>query len=492
MAMNMRAGLHLGMQLGMKLTPQMRMNLELIQAPILEAIETLDQKVVENPYLERDETSVDPRLIRESELPTEPTYTPREQLEYDEAEAWNDPVASTPFTHEEAPADEGQGMVAVLVPTPYEQLEAQARELDIRRRTQEIALILLQNLDEHGYLPYEETELFQSLVETCELDPEKDRAFFDEALENLRYQLEPPGIGARDQSHSFLIQLERMKKGESLAARLVREGALASIKPRNLARVAKDLGVREDELHSALEDLNRLYRHPLSLLDLSSEPTRFPDLVAEKVDGQWVVSLSHPLRGRYRFRDTPVPRKSTLVRESQNGDDPAEVLSRLRQMRSDARMLVNATEYRDRTLEEIGRQLVREQVEFLEKGHEALKPLLQKELANKLTMNEATMSRILKEKYIQTPRGVFPLKDFFSRAIVNDDTGEKVSNRAVMDELQKLLEQDEDPERPWSDAEISRILTERGHPIKRRTVTKYRDLMGIGAAGDRKAMRRMR
>ncbi|MBK8229280.1 MAG: RNA polymerase factor sigma-54 [Candidatus Eisenbacteria bacterium] len=489
--MGARMGLHLGLHMGLKLTPQMRMNLELIQSPILEAIESLDQKVVENPWLERDESSADPRLVRESELPTEAVITPREQLDFDEAEAWNDPVASTPYTHEEQPADEGQGIVAVMIPSPYEQLEAQARELDIKRRTQEIALILLQNLDEHGYLPYEENELFEILVESCELDPNRDRAAFDEALTALRYQLEPPGIGARDQSHSFLIQLERYGKGDSLAAKIVRDGVLLAIKPRNLAQVAKKLGIREDELHSALEDLNRLYRHPLSLLDQTSEPTRFPDLIVEKVDGNWVVNLSHPLRGRYRFRDSPVPRKSAVVRESTNGDDPSEVLARLRQMKQDARMLVHATEYRDRTLFEIGRKLVQEQSEFLERGEEALKPLLQKELAESLGMNEATMSRILKEKYIQTPRGVIALKDFFSRSITNKDTGESVSNKVVMDTLQKLLAEEEDPSHPWSDQEISEILKQRGHGISRRTVTKYRLGMGIGAAGDRKAMRRM-
>jgi RNA polymerase sigma-54 factor len=151
---------------------------------------------------------------------------------------------------------------------------------------------------------------------------------------------------------------------------------------------------------------------------------------------------------------------------------------------------VRAAEYRDRTLYEIGTQLVREQIEFLEKGEEALKPLLQKELAERLGLNEATVSRILKDKFILTPRGLLPLNCFFSRAITNK-RGEKIANKAIMDSLSRLIAEEEDPEHPWSDQEISSILRARGFPISRRTVTKYRMIMRIGAAGDRKAQRRM-
>ncbi len=106
-------------------------------------------------------------------------------------------------------------------------------------------------------------------------------------------------------------------------------------------------------------------------------------------------------------------------------------------------------------------------------------------------MNEATISRILKDKYMLTPRGLIPMSAFFSRSITSDD-GEKVSNKAVMDALQKLINEEEDPEKPWSDQEISDVLKERNFPISRRTVTKYRQNMGIGSASDRKAMRRLR
>lgn len=487
--MNMRQGprLQMGLHQGLYLTPQMRMNLELIQAPILEALETMDLKVLENPWLERDEDAPDPRLLRDADVAIDSSMTAKEQSAFEEYDAWLDPVASTSSTHEEMPADEAKGNLAARMPTPYEQLEAQLCEIDSTRKVQEVVLLILQYLDENGLLLFPEDDLFQ----TIEMPFGTDRSTFDEALRVLRFEMEPPGIAARDQGHCFLIQLEKQGKGNSLAARLVRENILAAIKPRNLAQVAKKLGIREEELHEALEDLHRLYRHPLGLLDQTTEPTRYPDLIVEKMDGEWVLQLSHPLTGRYRFRDTKVPRKNTLTNDpSSNGEDPAAVLARLRQMRQDARMLVHATEYRDKTLFEIGRELISEQREFMERGEEALKPLLQKELAERLNMNEATISRILKEKYIQTPRGVMPLNAFFSRSITNE-SGEEVSNKRIMDALQKLLAEEEDPENPWSDQEISEMLKVRSLPISRRTVTKYRMKLGIGAAGDRKAMRRI-
>ena len=493
MAINLRVGMgqRQEMALSQVLTPQMRMNLELIQAPILEAVESLDQQVIENPWLEKNEDFTDPRFVRDADREVKDNAeTPREQQNFEEAEAWFDNPA-TPWTRETLPADETQGSIAVNLPTPYEQLESQARELDVRRPVMEMVLLLLPNLDDHGYLQFSE----ENLAEFFDLQTDAQKDVLREAIESIRDQMDPPGIGARDQADCFLLQLDRQGKSETLAARIVREGALASIKPRNLGTVAKKLGVKEHELNEALEDLRRLYSNPMSLLDQTTEPTRYPDLIVEEVDGEWVVSLSHPLSGRYRFSDAKVPRKKAFMADAANagtnGDDPAKVLERLRSMRSNARMMVHATEYRDRTLYEIGRHLVREQAEFLEKGEEALKPLLQKELAERLGMNEATISRILKDKYMLTPRGLMPMSAFFSRAITNQE-GDKVSNKAVMDTLEKLISEEEDPENAWSDQEISEILKERGSPISRRTVTKYRQILGIGSASDRKAMRKLR
>jgi RNA polymerase sigma-54 factor len=511
--MSMRQGLHMGqrMSLTQTLTPQMRMNLELIQAPILEAVQQLEQQVMVNPWLERDEKATDPRFVRDADVVAATTRTARQEADFQESEAWLDPVAASPWTHEEFPADETTGVIAVAQISPYEQLEAQVRELDIKRPIMELAIKLLQSLDSHGFLPPpEEKRDFEVLgltpieewrerlkedpdawlLAALELRPE-DRPRLDEVLKVLRFQLEPPGVGACDQSHSFLIQLERQGKQDTLAARIIREKVLADIKPRNLDQVARKLGVTTNELHKALEDLHRLYRSPLSLLDQSMEPTRYPDLTVEKIDNEWQVNLSHPLSGRYRYRETKIPRKNALEKELvEPADDPAETLRRLRTMRQDARMLVRATEYRDRTLYEIGTTLVREQSEFLDRGEEALKPLLQKELAEKLGLNEATVSRILKEKYILTPRGLIPLSGFFSRSLTNR-SGEKVSNKSIMDSLSRLIAEEENPESPWSDQELSAILKQRGTTISRRTVTKYRMILKIGAAGDRKAQRKI-
>jgi RNA polymerase sigma-54 factor len=511
----MRQGLHIGqhLRLTQTLTPQMRMNLELIQAPILEAVQNLEQEVMKNPWLERNEEFTDPRFIRDADRTITRTHTARDEQEYAEKEAWYDPVAATPWTHEEFPADEAPGLVAVATESPYEQLEHQAREANLSHEAMELAVRLLQSLDSHGFLPpppEEDLELLgltpvdewkarlaenpdSWLMVALELQ-ERDWPIVEEGLRFLRYQLDPPGVGARNQSHSFLIQLERQGKQDSLAARLIRDDVLADIKPRNLDAVAKKLGVTTTELHHGLEDLHRLYRSPLSLLDQTTEPTRYPDLVVDKVDGEWQVNLSHPLAGRYRYRETKIPRKNAMEKEAPSDEppteDPAETLRRLRAMRQDARMLVRATEYRDRTLYEIGTTLVREQSEFMDKGEEALKPLLQKELAERLGLNEATVSRILKDKFMLTPRGLIPMSAFFSRSIMNK-RGEKVANKAVQDALGKLIAEEEDPTKPWSDQEISEILKRRGFPISRRTVTKYRMIMKIGAAGDRKAQRKI-
>lgn len=488
----MRLGFALQQTLSLSqvLTPQMRMNLELIQAPLLEALESLEQTTTENPWLERNDEHTDPRFVRDAdrEVSTGPE-TAVAQRDYDEADGWyNSP--SSPWTHETLPADETPTSIAIYVPTPYEQISVLVNDLDVIRPVLEMARLIICNLDEHGLLAGPEEELcqFLGINEPYHLD------LFAKALHAIRYQLDPAGIGARDRMHCYLIQLERLGKADSLSARLVREGILATIKPRDLPLVARKLKVTQAQLHGALDGLRRLYAHPFALLDEATEPTRYPDLIVEQVDGEWVVNLSHPLTGRYRFRDTKVPRKKALTADMasrKDDEDPAKVLERLRTMRQNARMMVNAVEYRDRTLYEIGRYLVREQCEFLEHGVEAIKPLLQKEMAEKLGLNEATVSRILKDKYLLTPTGLIPLSALFSRSITGAG-GERVSNKVAMDAMSSMIAEEEDTEKPWSDREIALRLKKRGYPISRRTVTKYRQGLSIGSGADRRATGRMR
>ena len=478
------------LSLSQVLTPQMRMNLDLIQAPLLEALESLEQTTTENPWLERNDEHTDPRFVRDADRDVSvPTETPSEQRDFDESDGWyNSP--STPWTHETLPADETPTSIAISVPTPYEQISILVSDLDVTRPVLEMARLIICNLDEHGLLAGPEEDLcrFLGIVTPHHLD------LFSKALHAIRYQLDPAGIGARDRMHCYLIQLERLGKADSLSARLVRDGILATIKPRDLADVARKLRVTQAQLHDALGGLRRLYAHPFALLDAVTEPTRYPDLVVEQVDGEWIVNLSHPLTGRYRFRDTKVPRKKALTADMlarKDEEDPAKVLERLRTMRQNARMMVNAVEYRDRTLYEIGRYLVREQSEFLEHGDEAIKPLLQKEMAETLGLNEATVSRILKDKYLLAPAGLIPLSALFSRSLTRAD-GERVSNKAAMDAMSCMIDEEEDPEHPWSDREIALRLKSRGFPISRRTVTKYRQGLSIGSGADRRATGRMR
>jgi RNA polymerase sigma-54 factor len=242
--------------------------------------------------------------------------------------------------------------------------------------------------------------------------------------------------------------------------------------------VAKRYGIDPRQVQDAADELSRLDPKPGLRFLPSDDAYVTPDLVVEKIEGQYRVFLNDT--GMPRLRISRLYQELAADKKKFTGETREFVTEKL----NGAQWLIQAIEQRRQTMLKVMNFIVDRQREFFEKGIEYLKPLTLREVADVISMHESTVSRVTNQKYVQTPRGVFPLKFFFSSSL-ETTSGEDASARAVRAQIQKLVG-DENAGRPLTDAEIVQALQERGVRIARRTVAKYRDQLGILPARMRK------
>jgi RNA polymerase sigma-54 factor len=290
-------------------------------------------------------------------------------------------------------------------------------------------------------------------------------------------KLDPPGVCARDLRECLLIQLREAKDTESLTYRLVNEGFQDLIAHR-WNDLGRKFGVEPAAVQSAADQLARLDPKPGLKYSAGGDGYVIPDLVVEKVEGQYRVFLN----------DTGVPRLRISKAYQDIARDKKKFTAEHREFiasrMNSANWLIQAIEQRRQTMLKVMNFIVDRQREFFEKGIEYLKPLTLREVAEVINMHESTVSRVTNEKFVQTPRGVLPLKFFFSSAL-STASGEDASARSIRAKLQKMVGE-ESTANPLTDQQIVHLFQEQGIKIARRTVAKYRDQLGILPARMRK------
>jgi len=465
------------MQQRLVMTPKLQQALKLLQVPTLELEQILKQEILMNPLLEE----VDPGEEDEKEDPEDPVEEEASEEEKtsengdkkEEAVDWdeyfNDGFSQSGFEGEREEVDDHYERVAVAEENGYDKIVAQLHlSLDDPRQI-EIGEYLVGSLNEDGFL-------------SCELE-EVARYFevnVDEVEKVLRViqSFDPPGIAARNLQESLLLQLAAQGEEESLAAEIIRDH-FDALKNRKFNEIAKDLHITTQEVQALAQEIGRL--DPRPGLSTFGENAKYvvPDLVVEKVEGEYIVYLN----------DSNIPRlrvsrayREELARSRQDGDKETRefIMGKL----NSARWLIQTIEQRRRTIVKVMQCIVEEQEDFFEKGPVALKPLTLQQVASRIGMHESTVSRVTTNKYVQTPRGVFELKYFFSSSLDTDD-GENMSSKAAKTRIQEIIDK-EDKARPLSDQKIVDLLKAEGLNIARRTVAKYREQLGILPARMRK------
>ncbi len=366
-------------------------------------------------------------------------------------------------------------------------LRDQLQLLDLNPRQMLLADEFVGNIAADGYLTATLEEIRQGINEVIVAAAEHEGR--DETTLPLYTQLEvdtmlttvqaldPPGIGARDLRECLLLQLREEGREDTLPVRLVRDHFDELIAHR-WGDVARALGVTPGEVQAAADHVAKL--NPKPGLAKSAEPDNYvvPDLVVEKVDGEYLVFTNDGNLPRLRLSRS----YEDLARNRKSLD--AEHKEFIANKLNAAQWLIQAIEQRRQTMLKVMHFIVNRQREFFDKGIQFLKPLTLREVADAIGMHESTVSRVTNDKYAQTPRGVLPLKFFFSSGLATID-GDDVSARGIKATIEKLVK-DEDDKNPLTDQAIVDILGGQGIQIARRTVAKYRDQLGVLPARMRK------
>jgi RNA polymerase sigma-54 factor len=488
MALEQKLQLRLAQRLVM--TPSLQQAIKLLQMTRMELQNTLTQELVENPVLEEGE--VEEESPREAETAESEGESPK-----DEAETRDDPMddidveayfnevwessAMPPGTYSGGDRLEAPPIENTLHREPdlYDYLLWQLHLTDVSAKTREIAEMIIGNLDPDGFLVASEDELrAMGSEEEGNIDPFSEEEVVA-ALELVR-SLDPPGVACRDLRESLIRQMEvRGDAPDSLPWRVVTEHWELFLK-RQFATIARQLEVELSELEPVVESIRSLQTRPGR--QYSSERVQYvePDVYVNKVGGEYVIQLNDD--GLPRLRISRSYRR--MLQQMKREDGQAEARNFIKDKLRSAVWLIKSLDQRQRTIYKVSESIVRQQSEYLEKGIERLRPMVLRDVAEDIGMHESTVSRVVSNKYIHTPRGLLPMKFFFHSGI-DRDYGEDISSLTVKRKIRRLIE-GEDPKRPLSDSELTRILKREGINIARRTVAKYRDELSIPSSTHRK------
>lgn len=482
MAMQLRQNLNMRMDQKMKLTPQMIQSIEILLLPQMALEERIMQEIESNPVLEIADGG-DPEAAGAEESSAEQPATETARIEAqvpdrgstsidefnNEQDAYGDFLKKRASNYDEDAPDKMAAINATAERPPVlaDHLMDQLRFAEISVGARELVSDICWQLDRRGYLTVALDELFdeQQLEEA------------EEAWEAVR-SCEPAGVGARDLTDCLLIQLQREAGDNSFEMELVRHH-LDDVLRNRLPVIATGMNVDVSRVQEGVEVIGKLDPHPGMAFAVVDNQYVIPDAVVERnKEGEWVVSIP----------DSHLPQ--IQINEDYNqliGSDDcnSQEKSYLKEQMSGARFIIDAVAQRKRTLLKIATEIVKHQQAFLDQGPEQLRPLMRQDIADKIGMHVATVSRAVKDKYIQTPSGAMPLAAFFSGGIASQDGSEGESSRSVRLKIAKLIEE-EDKHKPLSDQAIVNILTKEGLEISRRTVTKYRIADGIPSTRQRR------
>jgi len=358
-----------------------------------------------------------------------------------------------------------------------EHLQAQANVSQMNERDKKIVGLLIDALNDDGYLMQALDELLDLLPAELEIDQDDLQI----ALKQLQH-LDPPGVGARDLRECLLLQLQALPQDTPYRkqAQQIVAGHLDSLAARDFNKLKKALNCDDDCLRAVQQFIVHLNPRPGA--DFSDNVARYiiPDVVVDKVAGEWRARLNGAAMPRLKINRLYA---DILQRQSPGRDASAQNLAGQLQ---EARWLIKNVRQRFDTILRVSQAIVDRQRQFFEHGAVAMRPLVLREIADTLGLHESTVSRVTTQKFMRTPRGIFELKYFFGSHVATDSGG--ACSATAIRALIKQLVNAENGKKPLSDNQLSGILGQQGIMVARRTVAKYREAMHILPANLRKSL----
>ena len=489
----MKTGLHqhVGMRQDLRINPRLYQAMDLLYMPLLDLEQHLKQELLGNPFLEMVEPEEEVQAPA-AEQQQQEKKAEKEKSGDDEPD-WES-ILLDDRTEHGVPSGTFSDAREYVEPVTVEgkdlidHLREQTQMLDLNPRQQLLAEEFLGNIGEDGYLQADLEQIAKGanqLLEEHEAESELDlnvpayTAAEAEQMLRVIQQLDPPGTGARNLRECLLLQLEHHKRTDSLVYHLVKE-AYDDLIAHRWSDLGKRFGLAPEEVQRAADELARLDPKPGLQHSAGNDAYIIPDLIVDKIDDKYLVFLNDSGLPRLRISKT----YREIARDKKKYDSESKEF--INQRLNSANWMIQAIEQRRQTMLKVMNFIVDRQRDFFEKGIDHLKPLTLREVADVISMHESTVSRVTNEKYVQTPRGLLPLKFFFSSGL-STTTGEDASARSIKSQIQKLV--DDEPEKaPLTDQQIVEMFERKGVKIARRTVAKYRDQLGILPARMRKRL----
>lgn len=452
-------------RMGLTLAPQMQQSLELLQLPVLELRAVITQEMEMNPTLE--ETPPEGEEVASLEELRDEAASDDELDDFDIIaqldDEWRDYYTQTQTPVSRNDPDKHQFLLDILTHNDslQQHLMNQLALADLPEADARRAELIIGSIDDDGYLSTPLEELASSTGE--------DAAALEDLLTFIQ-EFDPIGVGARNLGECLFLQLRRLGRGESLAARMVTRhlDLLAGHKYAELARL---LGAPQDEVEREARLVATLDPKPGSRFAIDAPHYVMPEVsVIRNDEGEYLVLMNNEHVPRLHVSD----HYRTLMQDKETDKETRQYI---RDKVRSSLFLIRCISQRQQTIYNIAREIVRVQKDFLDQGITHLRPLTMSEVAGVVGVHETTVSRAISGKYMQTPQGTFEMKYFFTPGYKGAD-GQSVSNQTIKDAIARIVDQ-ENPDKPLSDQAIVKKLDEAGFKVARRTIAKYREELKI-------------
>jgi RNA polymerase sigma-54 factor len=449
-----------GLAMQQVLAPQLQQSLQILQVPTLELRNLVQQELQTNPVLEEDADVYEGEERKTDDADFQEEFDKLAKLD----EEWRDFMSQSVSYSSRNQEDEERRQFFLDSIANSETLQQhlldQLNTADVTEAVHNAGELIIGNIDDLGFLPISLEEIASGS------DVSIDQL---EATLSLIQTFHPVGVGARDLRECLLIQLRRLGKEHSLEYRIV-DIHLDELGKRKFPEIARKLGVTVEQVQQAANFIATLDPKPGQIF--SPEPNGYvlPDVMVEKVADEYVVSLTGDQIPHLRINNT----YKELMAQGRNG---SEVRDYVREKIRSGKFLIKSIHQRQQTILNIAIEIVKRQRQFLDEGTAYLKPMTMVQIADAVGVHETTVSRAISGKYMATPQGVLEMKFFFTPGYQTAE-GVSLSNTSVKEAIAELV-RSEHPRDPLSDKEIVEILSERGIPIARRTVAKYRAELNI-------------
>lgn len=468
---------HMRTEMRLRMAPRMIQSMEILQLPLMALQERIDQELIENPVLVDLRESPSPVQDADAEEAAPAPEPEPEPNEFDAmADDWAESFAETHRPSRAAlmeESDRKHDAMQNMASRPrslHDDLADQLSFVDCSATVRSLAEYIIYNLDDNGYLHLDIPEVVR------DFGGEASASEGEEAL-GIVQRLDPPGVGARNLRECLLLQLTPDTPDRDVLQVLIGKH-LDDIQQNRLPAIEKKTGISIEKIKEAIEQLRRLDPRPGARFESEAAQYVVPDLIVEPDEhGHYQV----------RLQDDHVPQLSISrlyqkLLKSKHADPAAREF--IQKKIQSARWLIESIEQRRNTLLKVARAIIEHQRDFLDKGPEYIEPLKMQQIADRVGVHVTTVSRAVDDKWVQTPRGIFPLKRFFGGGTTTAD-GEEVAWDTIKQKLLDIIAK-EDKHNPLSDEEIVESLGKQGIPVARRTVTKYRKALRIPSSRQRK------